>query len=132
MAAEPTDQDVEEWAEREKERREAWLAGPSEAEKREWTRQQRHRSELREIYGAGDRSDSEVEREVERRLRLDAHLARVAIFDRLVHWPRRLGAIGGLPPRMGAKLIRTGLDVEYGDYAEPVSARTPPVDSSAD
>jgi len=33
---------------------------------------------------------------------------------------------------MGAKLIRTGLDVEYGDYAEPVSARTPPVDSSAD
>lgn len=132
VAAEPTDQDVEEWAEREKKRREAWLAGPSEAEKREWTRQQRHRSELREIYGAGDRSDSEVEREVERRLRLDAHLARVAIFDRLVHWPRRLGAIGGLPPRMGAKLIRTGLDVEYGDYAEPVSARTPPVDSSAD
>jgi hypothetical protein len=131
VAAEPTEQEVE-WAEREKKRREAWLAGPSDAEKREWRRQQRHLSELREIYGAGDRSDAEVEREVERRLRLDAHLARVAISDLLVRWPRRLGTIGGLPPRMGAKLIRSGLDVEYGDYTEPVSARTPPFDSSAD
>ena len=43
VAAEPTDQEVEEWAEREKKRREAWLAGPSEAEKREWRRRQRGR-----------------------------------------------------------------------------------------
>jgi hypothetical protein len=132
VAAEPTQQEVEDWAEREKKRREAWLAGPSEAEKREWRRQQRHLSELREMYGAGVRSDAEVEREVERRLRLDAHLARVAISDLLVRWPRRLVAIGDLPPRVGAKLIRTGLDVEYGDYSEPVSPRTPPLDSSAD
>jgi len=132
VAAEPTEQEVEEWAEREKKRREAWLAGPSESEKREWRQQQRHRRELSEIYGAGDRSDSEVEREVERRLRLDAHLARVGIFDLLAHWPRRLGAIGALPPRMGAKLIRSGLDVEYDHYTEPASSRRPPPDSSAD
>ena len=132
VAAEPSEQEVEEWAEGEKKRREAWFAGPSEAEKREWRRQQRHLSELREIYGAGDRSESDVEREVERRLRLDAHLARVAIVEGLVRWPRRLGAIGALPPRMGAKLIRSGLDVEYDHYSEPVSRRRPPPDSSAD
>jgi hypothetical protein len=33
---------------------------------------------------------------------------------------------------MGAKLIRSGLDVEYDYYAEPVSRRRPPPDSSAD
>jgi hypothetical protein len=132
VAAEPTEQEVEEWAQREKKRREAWLAGPSEAEKREWSRHQRHLSELRELYGAGDRPDSEVEREVERRLRLDAHLARVGIFDLLIHWPRRLGAIGNLPPHLGAKLIRSGLDAEYDYYTEPASRRRLPPDFAGD
>ena len=60
MAAEPTDPEVDAWAEREKNRREAWLAGPSDAEKREWSRRQRELSELRETYGASDEPDSEA------------------------------------------------------------------------
>jgi len=132
VASEPTDQEVEQWAEREKKRREAWLAGPSEAEKREWSRKQQHQEDLRELYGAGDRPESEVEREVERRLRLDAHLARVGIFDLLLHWPRRVGSIGSWPPRLGAKLIRSGLDVEYESHTEPVSRGTQSPDSPGD
>jgi len=129
VAAEPTEQELEEWAEREKERREAWLAGPSEEEKREWRRRQRHLRELREVYGPSDRPDSELDRELERRLRLDAHLVRVGIFDMLAHWPRRVGSIGNWPPRLGAKLIHNGLDAEYSHYAEPVSRRGPSPDS---
>jgi len=126
VAAERTQQETEEWAEREKKRREAWLAGPSEAEKSEWTRRQRHLGELKEVYGAADRPDSERERELEQHLRLDAHLARVGILDLLLHWPRRLGDIGNWPPRLGAKLIRGGLDAEYDHYTEPVSRGLPP------
>jgi hypothetical protein len=103
VAAEPTDEDVEEWAEREKKRREAWLAGPSEAEKREWSLRQRHLSELRGLYGASDEPDSELERELERRLRRDAHLARAGL----------LGLFLNLPYSLGAKLIRSGLDAQY-------------------
>jgi hypothetical protein len=105
VAAEPADQEVEEWAEREKKRRDAWLAGPSEAEKREWMRRQRDRRDPRERYDAADLSDSELERELERRLRREAYLARVGLMDLLLRWP----------PRLGAKLIRAGLDAQY-DY----------------
>ena len=122
MAAEPTEQEVEEWAEREKKRREAWLAGPGEAEKREWSRQQRHRRETRELYGAGARPDPEFERELEQRLRREAYLARVGILDMLLHWP----------PRLGAKLIRSGLDAQYDYYTEPAYRRRLPPDFSDD
>jgi hypothetical protein len=122
VVAGETDQEVEEWAEREKKRREAWLAGPSEAEKREWSLRQRHLKELRELYGAGDRPDSELERELEQRLRRDAYLARAGILDLLLHWP----------PRLGAKLIRSGLDAQYDYYTEPASRRRLPPDFSSD
>jgi hypothetical protein len=122
VAAEPTDQEVEEWAEHEKKRREAWLAGPSKAEKREWSRRRREIRELRELDGASDLSDSELERQLERRLRRDAYLARVGIFDLLAHWP----------PRLGAKLIRSGLDAQYDYYTEPASRRRVPPDFSSD
>jgi len=121
VTAEPTDQEVEEWADREKKRREAWLAGPSEAEKREWSRRQREISELRELYGASDEPDSELERELERRLRRDAHLARAGI----------LGLFLNLPYSVGAKLIRSGLDAQYDYYTEPAFRRRMPPDSSS-
>jgi ferric-dicitrate binding protein FerR (iron transport regulator) len=121
VAAEPTDQKVEEWAEREKKRREAWLAGPSEAEKLEWSRRERHLRELKELDDAGDELDPELERQLERRLRRDAHLARVGIFALLLNWPQRLGA----------KLIRSGLDAEYDYYTEPAFRRRLPPDFSS-
>ncbi|MGZ6639321.1 MAG: hypothetical protein ACXVH3_36525 [Solirubrobacteraceae bacterium] len=121
VAGEPTDHEVEDWAEREKKRREAWLAGPSEAEKREWSRRQRELSELRELYGASDEPDSELERELERRLRRDVHLARAGI----------LGLFLNLPYSFGAKLIRSGLDAQYDYYAEPAFRRRMPPDFSS-
>jgi ferric-dicitrate binding protein FerR (iron transport regulator) len=121
VAAEPTDQEVEEWAEREKKRREAWVAGPSEAEKREWSRRQRDLSELRELYGASDEPDSELERELERRLRRDAQLARAGVFGLLLN----------LPYSLGAKLIRSGLDAQYDYYTEPAFRRRVRPDSSS-
>jgi hypothetical protein len=122
VAAEPTDQDVEDWAEREKKRREAWLAGPTEAEKREWRRRQRDIGELRELREASDESDATLERELERRLRRDAYLVRAGILDLLLHWP----------PRLGAKLIRGGLDAQYDYYTEPASRRRVPPDLSTE
>lgn len=121
MAAEPIDQEVEEWAERERKRREAWLAGPSEAEKREWIRRRRELSELRDAYGASDEPDSELERELERRLRRDVHLARAGL----------LGLFLNLPYSVGAKLIRSGLDAQYDYYTEPAFRRRVPPDVSS-
>ena len=121
MAAEPTDQEVEEWAEHEKKRREAWLAGPSEAEKREWRRRQGDVSELRGLYGASGQPDSELERELERRLRRDAQLARAGVFGLLLN----------LPWSLGAKLIRSGLEAQYDYYTEPAFRRRVPPDSSS-
>ena len=121
MAAEPTDQEVDAWAEREKNRREAWLAGPSEEEKREWSRRQRELNAVRELYGASDEPDSELERELEQRLRRDAHLARAGI----------LGLFLNLPYSVGAKLIRSGLDAQYDYYTEPAFRRRMPPDFSS-
>ena len=121
MAAEQTDQKAEEWAEREKKRREVWLAGPSEAEKREWSRRQRDLSELRELHGASDEPHSELERDLERRLRRDVHLARAGI----------LGLFLNLPYSAGAKLIRSGVDAQYDYYTEPASRRRMPPDFSS-
>jgi hypothetical protein len=120
VAIDPTEQEVEAWAEREKKRREAWLAGPSEDEKREWIQRQRHLRELRESYGASD--DPALERQLERRLRRDAYLVRAGILDMLVHSPSRLGA----------KLIRSGLEAQYDYYTEPAYRRRVPPDFSAD
>ena len=122
MAAEPTEQEVEQWAEREKKRREAWVAGPSEAEKREWMQRQRARREPGERFEAADLSDTEIERELERRLRRQAYLARVGMVDLLLRWP----------PRLGAKLIRAGLDAQYDYYTEPAARRRLPPDFSSE
>ncbi|MGO9751085.1 MAG: hypothetical protein ACLP8S_01935 [Solirubrobacteraceae bacterium] len=117
MPAEPTDQEIEEWAALEKKRRETWLAGPTEAEKSEWTRRERNLRELRELYGARDESDPELERQLERRLRRDLYLARAGAVDLLMNWPHRLGA----------KLIRGGIDAQYDYFTEPASRlRVPP------
>ena len=121
MSAEPPEHEVEEWAERERKRREAWLAGPSEAEKREWSRRRQELSELRDLYGASDEPDSELERELERRLRRDVHLARAGI----------LGLFLNLPYSVGAKLIRSGLDAQYDYYTEPAFRRRVPPDVSS-
>ena len=78
-------------------------------------------SEVRELYGASDEPDSELERDLERRLRRDAHLARAGI----------LGLFLNLPYSVGAKLIRSGLDAQYDYYTEPAFRRRMPPDFNA-
>jgi len=97
-------------------------SSPQSQEKREWSQRQRRRRGLKELYGAGDRPESEIERELEQRLRREAYLGRVGILDLLLHWP----------PRLGAKLIRSGLDAQYDYYTEPASRRRVPPDFSDD
>lgn len=122
MAADPTDHEVDDWVAREKKRREEWLAGPTEDEKLKWRRRQRQIKELRELYDELDEHDLALERRLEHRLRRDAYLAGAGAFDWLVN----------LPPRLGAKLIRSGLDAQYDYYTEPASRRRVPPDSSSD
>lgn len=122
MAAEPTEREVEEWAEQEKKRRQAWVAGPSEVEKREWRQRQQDIRELKEMYGASDEPDYVLERQLERRIRRDAYLARAGVLDLLLHWP----------PRLGAKLIRSGLDAQYDYYTDPAFRRRVPPDFSSE
>jgi hypothetical protein len=43
LAAEPSASEVEEWASRERKRREAWLAGPTESEKAAWAQREADR-----------------------------------------------------------------------------------------
>lgn len=68
----PIDEDAEDWAARERERRRAWLEGPTDAEKRAWARsRQREAGDLEPGLAASGPTDEEVEewaaRERERR-----------------------------------------------------------------
>jgi hypothetical protein len=68
----PTTDEVEAWARREQERRQAWLAGPSDEEKQEWARRYRRRARfgLEESRLGPSRAEVEdwAERERSRRL----------------------------------------------------------------
>src|SRR5215204_5671521 len=41
----PSDAEIQEWADRERQRRAAWLEGPTQDQKAEWARQERERRE---------------------------------------------------------------------------------------
>jgi len=95
----PSNSDVDAWAERERRRREAWLAGPSEDEKRDWARRKRRRSSS----GHGGEStlgpsEDEVEAWAEReRRRREAWLAGPS-EDEKRDWARRRRPASA-PPR---------------------------------
>jgi len=63
LVLEPTDAEIDEWAARERARREAWLSGPSETERAEFARRERRRR-LAEVgderAGMTDRMRSKV------------------------------------------------------------------------
>jgi len=50
-AVEPSDEEVEAWAERVRKRRQAWVDGPTEEEKHEWLRRERIRRMARMEFG---------------------------------------------------------------------------------
>jgi len=65
----PSQEDVDAWAAREHGRRQAWIAGPTEAEKLEWARRSAARAEfgLGELGPSQDEIDAWAERERRRR-----------------------------------------------------------------
>jgi hypothetical protein len=57
-SVEPTEEEVEAWAERVRKRRQAWVDGPTDEEKHEWLRRERIRRMARAELGGEDRSNS--------------------------------------------------------------------------
>jgi hypothetical protein len=63
----PTDEDVDDWAERERRRREAWLKGPTDEEKRAWAASRRRQAGDVEVgLTLSGPTDEEVEEWAER------------------------------------------------------------------
>jgi hypothetical protein len=97
---EPTQAEIDEWATREKRRREAWLSGPSPDERAEYARQVRQRR----VSDAFDEGESRVSEGVQLGVRYgrEAQLAAEGAMTLFYRWSRR---------RM-AELIRAGREWE--------------------
>lgn len=94
-----TESDVAAWAERERQRRQKWLEGPTEDEKRAWARaelRRRLREQHEQRLDAEHDTDADVAegRRVADRLRYDTTLALIGAANRLVDSPYRF--LGGL------------------------------------
>jgi len=112
---EPTQAEIDEWAAREKQRREAWLNGPSGDERAAYARRLRQRR-LAEAFDEG-------EQRLEERLRLglhygrDAQLAAEGAMTLFYRWSRRTFA----------ELVKTGREWEE-ETALPNRRRRVPLD----
>lgn len=96
-----TAEEVEDWARRERERRQAWLSGPTEEEKAAWARQRNRRVSNRRLF-----SDLEAE---------DPDLARTARqFARMSRLAQRgmLHSAMNFPFFLLERLVLFGLDSE--------------------
>jgi hypothetical protein len=100
----PTRDEVERWAEEERRRRQQWVAGPSEHEKRAWAlREQAQRiAEIRALAGpAGyDRDPFAAE------CRTDAQYATLGLWRAFMEWPCV----------MWSTMLRSGRDWETRSY----------------
>lgn len=86
-ALEPTQAEIDEWAAREKARREAWLAGPTEDEKREYA----NRVKRRRLAGTFDEGQAMLDQGVRRGLQVgrEGQLAAEGAMALLYSWSRR-------------------------------------------
>ncbi len=100
IALEPTQAEIDEWAAREKRRREAWLSGPSQEERADYARQMRQRR----VSDAFDEGESRVSEGVQLGVRYgrEAQLAAEGAMTLFYRWSRR---------RM-AELVRAGREWE--------------------
>jgi hypothetical protein len=87
IALEPTQAEIDEWAARERRRREAWLSGPSEAERAEYRRRLRHRR----VADAFDEGETRVAERVQMGVRYgrEAQLAAEGAMTLFYRWSRR-------------------------------------------
>jgi hypothetical protein len=111
MSVGPSQDEIEEWSERERRRRQAWLEGPSEYEKERWARGRRSRlrDEDADFRAAYDPHDPLV-----RRIRRDQRLALAGLAGLILDWPTRAATT----------LVREGR--EYEDiFDDPAYRRVP-------
>jgi len=95
----PTQAEIDDWAERERKRREAWLSGPTEEEREEYARRERERRQA-EASGSAARA-AELAR-LSRRYARDSQLLAEGAVSLMTRWSRR-----GI-----AELIRAGREWE--------------------
>jgi hypothetical protein len=85
-----TDDEINTWAERERERRRKWLEGPSEEEKREWARLERRRRRAAMEHEEEDEGDISEGRRMADRWERDVALALAGVASRLIDSPYRM------------------------------------------
>jgi hypothetical protein len=116
LGLEPTEAELEDWAKRERKRREAWLEGPTAEERAEFARRERERR-LAEL---DDRSAGARAAERARLMRLyprEAQLAAEGAMSLLLRWSRQ-----GF-----AELVRAGREWEE-EFGESARRRRVPLD----
>jgi hypothetical protein len=87
QAAEPTQAEIDEWAAREKARRQAWLAGPTDEERREYASRIKHRR-LSETFDEGtNKLDESVRRGIH--YGREGQLAAEGAVSLLYTWSRK-------------------------------------------
>jgi hypothetical protein len=120
LVLEPTEAELEEWAKRERKRREAWLQGPTAEERAEFARRERDRR-LAEL---GDQPAGSRAAERARLMRLyprEAQLAAEGAMSLLMKWSRH-----GF-----AELVRAGREWEE-EFGESARRRRVPYDENDD
>lgn len=126
----PSADEVEAWAERERQRRQAWLNGPSDEEKRDWYLRERERRlmQAESAYGPPRRSAAppwqeppDERRALQQRYARDAQLATEGLGLWLTTWPFRVLA----------GLTSAGREWEE-DYLPPRRRRVPLYDYEDD
>jgi hypothetical protein len=118
LALEPTQAEIEAWAERERARRQAWLSGPSDDERAEYARHVRQRR-LAETFDEGEHRLEEGMRQGLHYGR-EAQLAAEGAMNVLYRWSRRTFA----------ELVKAGREWEE-DTALPRARRRVRMDDEA-
>jgi hypothetical protein len=98
----PADAEVDDWAERERRRRESWVSGPSQAERWAWARHERQRRQASSRSAAAFEPDPTMEH-----LRRDATYVVEGAFALLTTFPLRIAA----------DLVRAGREFQDSVYA---------------
>ena len=111
----PTDDEIREWAERERKRREAWLQGPSAEERAAFARRERER---RAMELAEEPAANEVGRKrSRRRYRRETQLVAEGAMSLIYRWSRQ----------SLAELVRAGREWE-DEVAQTSTRRRVPLD----
>ncbi len=118
-SVEPTQAEIDEWAARERARREAWVQGPTEEERAAYAKRLRNRK----LSEAFDESEHRLGESVQRGLRYgrEGQLAAEGAASLFYRWSRH----------MFAELVRAGREWEEGTPL-PTRRRRVPLDEDTD